>query len=60
MAIQTANQLVKTISERHESYVLGGQQQKALNVAVSKCKNQSLAELLRHGVGNAVQTRLAL
>jgi hypothetical protein len=53
MAIQTANQLVKTMSERHESYVLGGQQQKALTTAISKCKNQSLAELLRHGVGNA-------
>jgi replicative superfamily II helicase len=53
IAIQTANQLVKTLSERHESYVLGGQQQRALAMAVSKCKNQSLAELLRHGVGNA-------
>ncbi len=53
MAIQTANQLVKTLAERNESYVIGGQQQKALGVAVSKCKNQSLAELLRRGVGDA-------
>ena len=53
MALQTANQLVKTVSERHESYVLGGQQQKALATAISKCKNPSLAELLRQGVGDA-------
>jgi hypothetical protein len=53
MAIQSANQLVKTVSERNESYVIGAQQHKALAIAISKCKNQSLAELLRHGVGNA-------
>lgn len=52
MAIQSANQLVKTLGERNESYVVGGQQQKALSGAISKCKNQSLAELLRHGVGD--------
>jgi replicative superfamily II helicase len=56
MAIQSANQLVKTVSERNESYIVGGQQQKALATAVSKCKNQSLAELLRHGVGNSSQS----
>ncbi len=53
MAIQTANQLVKTVLERNESYVMGGQQQKALAAAVAKCKNQSLGELLRRGVGKA-------
>jgi hypothetical protein len=53
MAIHTANALVKNMSARHESYVLDGQQQKALATAISKCKNQSLAKLLRHGVGNA-------
>ncbi len=52
MAIQSANQLVKTLGERNESYVVGGHQQKVLSTAVSKCKNQSLAELLRYGVGN--------
>jgi replicative superfamily II helicase len=52
MAIQSANQLVKTVGERNESYIMGGEQQKALATAVSKCKNQSLAELLRHGVGD--------
>ena len=52
MAIQSANQLVKTLGERNESYVVGGQQQKALSGAISKCKNQSLAELLRYGVGD--------
>jgi hypothetical protein len=53
MAIQTANQLVKNLAERNESYVMGGQQHKALGAAVAKCKNQSLAELLRRGVGDA-------
>jgi replicative superfamily II helicase len=28
MAIQSANQLVKTLGERNESYVVGGQQQR--------------------------------
>ncbi len=60
MAIQSANQLVKTVVERNESYIVGGHQQKALATAGSKCKNQSLAELLRHGVGNCPKCLKAL